>query len=146
MKCPKCKNPECVKNGNARNKQRFLCKACNFQFLEINEEANNKLDKKRHALILFIQGYSYRSIANWLGVGHTLIFFWIKKWEAVLSELKKNNEPQYVSLSEMKNMLQSKEQVKNYKFILLDVETDLAFVSQLSIEKMNPKEIMEINT
>lgn len=128
MQCPKCKSENYVKNGMARNKQRFLCKNCHYQFLEESKDEESK-NLQRNALLLFLHGFSYRSIASILGVGHTLVYFWIKKWNELLVDLQRKNEPYYLCISEISQMLKTKEHVKNYRFVLLDMETDVVYIS-----------------
>lgn len=78
--CPKCWNNNLVKSGIINDKQRFLCKDCQYYFTV------NKLGKKiddyyvTKALQLYLEGLSYREIERIIGVSHVSISSWVKKY------------------------------------------------------------------
>lgn len=79
--CPKCRNwNEVVKSGFVNNKQRFLCKSCNYNFTvrKVGKKINNYYIVK--AIQLYLEGLSLREIENVLGVSHSTISNWIKTY------------------------------------------------------------------
>lgn len=69
VKCPKCNNVERIlKAGLVRNKQRYLCKDCNYHFILSNGKKNNRTVSGR------INGQtSLRDIAEAIGVSTTTV-------------------------------------------------------------------------
>ena len=81
LACPKCQNNQIVKSGIVKNRQRYLCKSCNYFF------SVNKLGKKiddyyvTKALQLYLEGLSFREIARIIGVSHVSISNWVKEFK-----------------------------------------------------------------
>ena len=77
LACPKCQNNQIVKSGIVKNRQRYLCKPCNYFF------SVNKLGKKiddyyvTKALQLYHEGLSFREIERIIGVSHVSISNWV---------------------------------------------------------------------
>ena len=68
-KCPKCNNVERIlKAGLVRNKQRYLCKDCNYHFILSNGKKNNRAILERSN-----RQTSLRDIANAIGVSTTTV-------------------------------------------------------------------------
>lgn len=79
--CPKCNNPEAiVKSGIVNNKQRYLCKNCTYHFTvrKVGKKIDNYYIVK--AIQLYLEGLSLREIERVLGVSHSTISNWIKKY------------------------------------------------------------------
>ena len=80
LSCPKCQNNHIIKSGIINNKQRYLCKKCNYFFTV------NKIGKKiddyyvTKALQLYLEGLSYREIERIIGVSHVTISNWVKSF------------------------------------------------------------------
>lgn len=78
LSCPKCLGNHIIKSGVINNKQRYLCKKCNYFFTV------NKIGKKiddyyvTKALQLYLEGLSYREIERILGVSHVTVSNWVK--------------------------------------------------------------------
>jgi transposase-like protein len=81
LTCPKCQNNQIVKSGIVKNRQRYLCKPCNYFF------SVNKLGKKiddyyvTKALQLYLEGLSFREIERIIGVSHVSISNWVKEFK-----------------------------------------------------------------
>ena len=43
MHCPRCKRQDAVKNGKARERQRYKCKSCGFQFTRLTSRGRPPL-------------------------------------------------------------------------------------------------------
>ncbi|MFA5619343.1 MAG: helix-turn-helix domain-containing protein [Weeksellaceae bacterium] len=107
MICPRCSNQESiVKSGIVNQKQRYLCKNCNYHFTV--QKSGKRIDNYYiiKAVQLYLEGISLREIENVLGVSHSTISNWIKEYN-----IKKPNlfsyDPGYkiVNFEEMKAFL-----------------------------------------
>ncbi|QCX52751.1 helix-turn-helix domain-containing protein [Elizabethkingia sp. JS20170427COW] len=78
--CPKCQQNNIVKAGIIKERQRFLCKDCNYYFTV--KKLGKKIDDYyvTKALQLYLEGLSYREIERIIGVSHVSISSWIKKY------------------------------------------------------------------
>ena len=110
LSCPKCQSDNIVKSGVIKDRQRFLCKKCNYYFTV------NKLGKKidsyyvTKALQLYLEGLTFREIERILGISHVTISSWIKKYNIsrpphsefhpVYKILKQNELIEYISKTE----------------------------------------------
>jgi len=75
--CPKCKSSHSVKNGHHHGKQRYKCRACNCQFTK--EQPRGKNTKTKHwAILLYVNGLSFRAIAKLVGVSHKAVYDWVR--------------------------------------------------------------------
>ena len=108
ISCPKCQNEKTVKSGIINNKQRYLCKSCNYFFTV------NKIGKKiddyyvTKALQLYLEGLSYREIERIIGVSHVSISNWIKSFN-----IKKPTNTNYHPTYKILNHLELVEYIKN---------------------------------
>lgn len=105
--CPKCNRTDAiVKSGIINSKQRYLCKLCNYHFTvrKVGKRIDNYYIVK--AAQLYLEGISLREIERILGVSHSTINNWIKKYN-----IKKPDnsiyDPSYkiVSFDEMRQFL-----------------------------------------
>ena len=78
--CPKCLQNNVVKSGIVKERQRFLCKDCNYYFTvkKIGKQIDDYYVTK--ALQLYLEGLSFREIERIIGVSHVTISSWIKKY------------------------------------------------------------------
>ena len=78
--CPKCNEQNIVKSGIVNERQRFLCKDCNYYFTvkKLGKQIDDYIVTK--ALQLYLEGLSYREIERIIGVSHNTISSWIKKY------------------------------------------------------------------
>ena len=78
--CPKCSQKNIVKSGIINERQRFLCKDCNYYFTvkKLGKQIDDYVVTK--ALQLYLEGLSYREIERIIGVSHNTVSAWIKKY------------------------------------------------------------------
>ena len=78
--CPKCLQNNVVKSGIVKERQRFLCKDCNYYFTvkKIGKQIDDYYVTK--ALQLYLEGLSFREIERIIGVSNVTISSWIKKY------------------------------------------------------------------
>ncbi len=55
MNCPRCQHSHFVKNGFINEKQRYKCKACNYQWTENHVPRGRPLTEKTLAARLYCQ-------------------------------------------------------------------------------------------
>ena len=108
LACPKCQNNKVVKSGIVKNRQRYLCKSCNYFF------SVNKLGKKiddyyvTKAFQLYLEGLSFREIERIIGVSHVSISNWVKEFK-----IKKPENSNYHPTYKIFNHLELVEFLKN---------------------------------
>ena len=78
--CPKCDSSLVTKSGVIKDKQRFKCKSCNYNFTV--EKLGKGISQYYviKALQLYIEGVTYREIERLLGVSHVSVMNWVKKY------------------------------------------------------------------
>ncbi len=86
LKCPKCDSLETVKNGIIKDRQRFRCKKCDYNFTvdKLGKGISSYYVIK--ALQLYIEGVSFREIERLLGVSHVSVMNWVKKYQIKMPE------------------------------------------------------------
>ncbi|MFY7827178.1 MAG: transposase [Flectobacillus sp.] len=87
--CPKCDSSLVTKSGVIKDKQRFKCKTCNYNFTV--EKLGKGISQYYviKALQLYIEGVTYREIERLLGVSHVSVMNWVKKYQI---KVPKGNE------------------------------------------------------
>ena len=112
LSCPKCQNNKIIKSGIINNKQRYLCKKCNYFFTV------NKIGKKiddyyvTKALQLYLEGLSFREIERIIGMSHVTISNWVKSFN-----IKKPSQNNYHPTYKIFNHLELVEYLKNKELL-----------------------------
>jgi transposase-like protein len=104
--CPRCKSTNFRKDGIVKEKQRYLCKDCNYHFTVKQRRKPDRI--KKDALILYLEGLGFRSIGRFLNVSHVAVFNWVKAFGERLDTLRSSAEIEVVELDEMHTYTQSK--------------------------------------
>jgi rubredoxin len=120
--CPSCGALKTAKSGIVKGKQRFLCKACGYHFTV------NKLGKRIDdyyvikALQLFVEGVSLREIERLLGVSHSSVSSWVRKYK-VKAPVKTAYHPTYkiLSHSELAEFIGKKNQLSGAGMIITEL-------------------------
>jgi transposase-like protein len=98
--CPRCNGVESTKAGLIRGKQRFNCKSCGFHFTIYNIVKQNwNRNERRKAVILYMEGFSYRAISRLLKVSHITVRSWIKQ-SGISPDLRNNDIPEILKCKE----------------------------------------------
>ena len=79
MHCPRCKREDAVKNGKARERQRYKCKSCGFQFTRLTSRGRPPWQRAL-AVFLYCRGISISTIARMFSVSPSTVFKWIRKF------------------------------------------------------------------
>ena len=111
MLCKKCESELIVKNGKVRGKQRFLCKKCGYNFIEIDMRKRPQ-DAAKRALAVILYSMSKASF-NFLGkklfkVSPTTIMNWIKKEAETIEIPASSGDIKEMELDEMWHFIGSK--------------------------------------
>ena len=122
LACPKCQGNQIIKSGIISNKQRYLCKKCNYFFTV------NKIGKKiddyyvTKALQLYLEGLSYREIERIIGVSHVTVSNWVKSFN-IKKPSQSNYHPTYKILShlELIEHLKNKELLSGAGMIITEL-------------------------
>lgn len=79
--CPQCDSINISRNGIIKERQRFRCKHCGYNFTV--EKMGKSIESYYviKALQLYIEGVSYREIERLLGVSHVSVMNWVKKYQ-----------------------------------------------------------------
>jgi transposase-like protein len=102
MNCPKCNCSKSVKSGKIKERQRYKCKECNFNYtVELKSTARPK-SQKRQALHLYLEGLGFRSIGRILSVSNVSVLNWIRDFGKKVQEL--NSDSQKIEIVEVDEM------------------------------------------
>ena len=103
MKCKNCQSADTTKNGNVRNKQRYKCKSCGYNFVECHAHYNDK-KKAKKAMVVLLYGLgkgSYRMLGKIFGVSNGTVQNWVKEAERSLPELTVDEAITEIEFDEM---------------------------------------------
>lgn len=120
-KCPKCQQENIVKAGIIKERQRFLCKDCNYYFTV--KKLGKQIDQYyvTKALQLYLEGLSYREIERIIGVSHVSISSWIKKYNIQRPPITDfHTSYKIYKQTELLDYLQSEENLKGSGFIITE--------------------------
>jgi DNA-directed RNA polymerase subunit M/transcription elongation factor TFIIS len=120
--CPQCQSSKIIKSGVIKERQRYKCKQCNYNFTV------NKLGKQidqyyvTKALQLYLEGLSYREIERILGVSHVTIMKWVRKYR-VKQAFQNDYHPTYkiCSNEELENFFKKQENLKGAGVIVTEL-------------------------
>ena len=85
LRCKRCGSEEHVKNGQMRNKQRYLCKGCGLNFTD-TPPRGKPLALKVAAVLLYVSGLSMNRTAKLLGVSTPTVQAWLEQFAAAYAQ------------------------------------------------------------
>ena len=135
MKCSKCGSDHSVKNGIHLGRQRYKCKECGYQFT-LEKPRGKDLEKKCLAVILYINGLSFRAIANIVKVSHKAVYDWVKAFAIETYEKPKPQGDVVIELDEMWHYLKVKKTSFGYgkRFVVLQVNSSTGNVETVTVK------------
>jgi transposase-like protein len=120
--CPSCDSTKISKSGIIKDRQRFKCKDCNYNFTV--EKSGKSIDNYYviKALQLYVEGVSYREIERILGVSHVSVMNWVKKYQIKIPK-QKDYHPTYKVMNhkELVEFYQNKDNLKGMGMILTEL-------------------------
>ena len=123
MKCPKCKQSHYVKNGIVKNKQRYLCKECNYAYTV--EEIGKPQLLKKQAINLYLEGLGFRSIERILKVSNVSVLNWVKKFGQEIEAIREpEGEIEIIEMDELHTYIQLKKTTVGYGLLLIGLGED----------------------
>jgi transposase-like protein len=107
MECTRCESKSIVNNGKAQGKQRYKCKSCGFNFVEIDGRKGKNIDKQKMAIHLYLENMGFRAIGRVLGVSNVAVLKWIRaagEWIESYHKKNKVNTSKAVEVIELDEM------------------------------------------
>ena len=110
--CKNCKSDKVVKSGKVRNKQRYKCKECGYNFVIGDGRTNEKIAALKALCVLFysLGKGSYSMLGKILGRNRSLIYRWIREAGLLTDEPTINGEISQIEFDEMWHFVQSKKE------------------------------------
>ena len=112
MHCPRCKREDAVKNGKARERQRYKCKSCGFQFTRLTSRGRPPWQRAL-AVFLYCRGISISTIARKFSVSPSTVFKWVRKFGTPLGPTPESDADGAVLLDEVEIAKYLKTQSEN---------------------------------
>lgn len=108
--CKNCSSEQVVKNGTVRQKQRYKCKSCSYNFVDGDERSTYTAKIKRAlSVILYSLGKaSFGFLGKLFGVSRVAVYNWIKKEGLLLEEQTISSSIKEIEFDEMWHFVQSK--------------------------------------
>ena len=134
MPCIKCHSIDTVRNGKHLGRQRYKCKECGYQFT-LERRRGKDTEIKCLAIILYINGLSFRSIARIVKVSHKAVYDWVKSFGLETYEKPKPKGDVVIELDEMWHFLTSKKTNSGYgkHFVVLQVNSSTGNVDAVTV-------------
>jgi len=107
-RCPKCAHDHIVKNGHVKEKQRWKCRNCGFEWT-LDKPRGAHPAAKALAVLMYSTGKSsYGMIARLLNVSSVAVYKWIRKTAEQIPAPQVEANLQEVEFDEMWHFIQSK--------------------------------------
>jgi len=123
--CKRCESINTVNNGKVRNKQRFKCKDCGYNFVLGDDRGKIRPEAKALALLLYGScKASYGMIARLFNVSRTAVLYWIRTMAKSLPEPIVDTKVEEVQIDEMWHFINKKNKKYGYgePWIVLETE------------------------
>lgn len=134
MKCRKCGSDESVKNGHHLGRQRYKCKICGFQYTQEHSRGKDA-ESKCLAILLYVNGLSFRAIAKIVKVSHKSVYDWVKSFGVQTYEKPMPSGEVVVELDEMWHFLNAKKTSCGYgkHIVVLQVNSSTGSVEGVTV-------------
>ncbi|MEM9982902.1 MAG: helix-turn-helix domain-containing protein [Bacteroidota bacterium] len=120
--CPKCNTESVIKSGIVKERQRYKCKKCSYNFTvgKLGKQIDSYYVVK--ALQLYIEGVSYREIERILGISHVSVMNWVKKYRLKVPD-NYAYRPTYKVLNhkELVEFVQKRESLKGMGMVVTEI-------------------------
>jgi transposase-like protein len=110
IECKNCHSSNIVKSGKVRNKQRYKCKECSFNFVEGDARSSEQIVAlKALCVVLYsLSKSSYSILGKIFGRNRSLIYRWIKEAGLQTQEPSIDGDIQEIEFDEMWHLIGSK--------------------------------------
>lgn len=110
VKCINCESGCIVKNGKTREKQRYRCKECGYNFVEGDGRTNEKIAAKKAMCVLLysLSKASYSMLAKIFDTWPSLVYRWIKEAGAKLPDQEVSGQISQMEFDEMWHFIGNK--------------------------------------
>ena len=110
VKCKNCESGCIVKNGKTREKQRYRCKECGYNFVEGDGRTNEKIAAKKAMCVLLysLSKASYSMLAKIFDTWPSLVYRWIKEAGAKLPDQEVSGQISQMEFDEMWHFIGNK--------------------------------------
>ncbi|WP_259014789.1 IS1/IS1595 family N-terminal zinc-binding domain-containing protein [Emticicia fluvialis] len=121
--CPHCDSASISRNGIVKEKQRYKCKACGYNFTLEKKGRNLDGYLVTKALQLYLDGVSFREIERLLGVSHVTVMNWVEKYKIMIPDHPNDYKPTYsvVTHEELLAYYKDKENLKGTGTITTEI-------------------------
>ncbi len=109
--CPKCHSKGYTKDGIVGNRQRYKCKDCLYRYTV--DQRGFSANIKRQALVLYLQGLDFRSIARVLHCSHVTVYKWTKSHGKGVEEIRSETGIKQVTGYQLINYIAEKKTIQN---------------------------------
>jgi len=108
--CKNCQSKKVVKSGKVREKQRYKCKECGYNFVIGDERTNEKIAALKALCVLLysLAKGSYNMMGKLFGRNRSLIYRWIREAGINTAEPAIDGEISEIEFDEMWHFIQSK--------------------------------------
>jgi transposase len=122
VRCPKCSSEGCTKDGMAKGRQRYRCKACDYRHTVSYRGLNPAV--KRQALQLYLEGLGFRAIGRFLNCSHVAVYNWIKAYGESIASIRSTAGVEVVEFDEMHTYIGSKKTMAGSGWLLIEMAND----------------------
>jgi transposase len=106
--CKHCGKSNYIKNGFVREKQRYRCKECGYNFTDTPQQGRSEATKALAILLYSMGRASYRFIGKLLNVSNVAVYKWIRKAALEIPAPEPVGEIKEIEIDELWHFLHSK--------------------------------------
>ena len=108
--CKNCTSDKTTKNGKVRDKQRYKCKICGYNFVIGDDRTNDSIIALKALVVLLysLAKGSYNMLGTIFGRNRSLIYRWVKEAGLSLDEPVIDGEIKEIEFDEMWHFIGSK--------------------------------------
>jgi len=108
--CKNCKSTRIRKNGTVRGKQRYLCKDCEYNFVEKDDRTSEGNEAKKALIVMLysLSKASYRTLAKIFKTWPSQVFRWVSEAGLSLKEPEIQSDIKEMEFDEMWHYIKSK--------------------------------------
>jgi transposase len=140
IKCPRCKSIKNFKNGIVKNRQRYHCKECGYNYTVSKIGKTIEKIYVVMALQLYLEGLGFRAIERFLGISNVTIMNWVRKYGSNFERIRLDEEEsEVIEIDELYSYVQSKK--NEFGFGLLSAGKTRKFWVSRPVTGVNIQEI-----